>query len=183
VDVILPAFSKLVENLINIHKFTGLYDSYDDLKNDCVNFLFETIMKFDNDRGTNAFSYFNVVAKNWLIIRSKQRAIKSKKNISIDDVESLTTQDMFNINEHQLLPSQDVVFEKQMMTHDIVLMLNEMRDHANNENELICIDSIIVIFEWNVALHKRIVRFDAEAVDDVHPINKETLQSNQGKRV
>ena len=37
VSEILPAFKKLVENLINIHKFSGLYDSYDDLKNDCVN--------------------------------------------------------------------------------------------------------------------------------------------------
>ena len=70
---IMPAFEKLVENLINIHKFSSLHDSYDDLKNDCVNFLFETIGKFDSTRGTNAFSYFNVVAKNWLIIKTKQK--------------------------------------------------------------------------------------------------------------
>ncbi len=75
---ILPAFQKLVENLINIHKFAGLYDSYDDLKNDCVNFLFETIGKFDDSRGSNAFSYFNVVAKNWLIIKTKQKSQKIK---------------------------------------------------------------------------------------------------------
>ena len=48
---ILPAFEKLVENLINIHKFSSLHDSYDDLKNDCVNFLFETIKKFVNPHG------------------------------------------------------------------------------------------------------------------------------------
>ena len=65
VQEIMPAFEKLVENLINIHKFAGLYDSYDDLKNDCVNFLFETIGKFDAARGTNAFSYFNVVIRFW----------------------------------------------------------------------------------------------------------------------
>ena len=58
VTEIMPAFEKLVENLINIHKFAGLYDSYSDLKNDCVNFLFETIGKFDATRGSNAFSYF-----------------------------------------------------------------------------------------------------------------------------
>ena len=40
VQEIMPAFEKLVENLINIHKFAGLFDSYDDLKNDCVNFYF-----------------------------------------------------------------------------------------------------------------------------------------------
>jgi hypothetical protein len=60
VDEIMPAFEKLVENLINIHKFSSMYDSYEDLKSDCVNFLFETIHKFNQSMGTNAFSYFNV---------------------------------------------------------------------------------------------------------------------------
>src|SRR5574343_474543 len=62
---IYPAFSKLVENLIFIHGFKGLHDSYDDLKNDCVTFLYEAICKFDPSRGFKPFSYFNVVAKHW----------------------------------------------------------------------------------------------------------------------
>ena len=40
INDIKPAFEKLAENLINIHKFTSLHDSYDDLRSDCVNFLF-----------------------------------------------------------------------------------------------------------------------------------------------
>ena len=67
VQEIYPAFEKLAENLMNIHRFTSLHDSFDDLRNDCVNFLFETLLKFDATRGTNAFSYFNVCAKNFLI--------------------------------------------------------------------------------------------------------------------
>lgn len=78
---IYPAFDKLVENLIFIHGFRGLHDSYDDLKNDCVTFLYEAIHKFDPTRGTKPFSYFNVVAKRWLIIRSKVRVSNVKKKI------------------------------------------------------------------------------------------------------
>ena len=73
VQKIMPAFEKLVENLINIYKFTSMHDTYEDLKVDCVNFLFETIHKFDETRGSNAFSYFNVVAKNWLIIKTNKK--------------------------------------------------------------------------------------------------------------
>ena len=72
IEKIYPAFSKLVENLIYIHGFCSDTLPYEILKNDCVNFLFESILKFDHNKGSKAFSYFNVVAKNWLIINSKK---------------------------------------------------------------------------------------------------------------
>ena len=147
VDEILPAFEKLVENLINIHKFAGLYDSYEDLKNDCVNFLFETINKFDATRGTNAFSYFNVVAKNWLIIKTKQKSQKTKKNVSLDDTSSLTTHEKNIIEEHNLIPSQDVSLEDFFSSDSISIVLYEIREKVRTENELMCINSIITIFE------------------------------------
>lgn len=147
VEEILPAFEKLVENLINIHKFAGLYDSYDDLKNDCVNFLFETICKFDASRGTNAFSYFNVVAKNWLIIKTKQKSQKSKKNVSLDDPSLLSAHEKIIVEEHNVLPSQDLFLEGLKSSESIATVLYEIREKVRTENELMCINSIITIFE------------------------------------
>lgn len=147
VKEIFPAFEKLAENLINIHKFSGLHDSYDDLKNDCVNFLFETIPKFDASRGTNAFSYFNVVARNWLIIRAKNRTKNIKRSVSIDDTESLTINEQRTIEEHSIIPSQETIFENQNMANKILELLYEIRSKVKTENELICINSIITIFE------------------------------------
>lgn len=144
---ILPAFEKLVENLINIHKFSSLHDSYEDLKNDCVNFLFETIRKFDHTRGTNAFSYFNVVAKNWLIIKTKQKAQKIKRNVSLDDQESLSTSEQKIIEDYNMLPSQEIILENKMAGTQTINLLYEIRDKAKTENELLCINSIITIFE------------------------------------
>lgn len=144
---IMPAFEKLVENLINIHKFAGLYDSYDDLKNDCVNFLFETIGKFDANRGTNAFSYFNVVAKNWLIIKTKQKSQKSKKNVSLDDPHLLSNHEKNIVEEHNMLPSQDLFLEGLKSSETISTVLYEIREKVRTENELMCINSIITIFE------------------------------------
>lgn len=149
VEEILPAFKKLVENLINIHKFVGLYDSYDDLKNDCINFLFETLHKFDSTRGTNAFSYFNVVAKNWLIIKTKQKGVHSKKCVSLDHVESLTTNEVKIIDEYNTLQTQDVFFSGFVNgdSENILKILHEIRSHIKTENELSCINSVITIFE------------------------------------
>ena len=160
VTEILPAFQKLVENLINIHKFTSLHDTYDDLKNDCVNFLFETIRKFDATRGTNAFSYFNVVAKNWLIIRTKQKAQRIKRSVSLDDPEALSANEHRIIEDHCMIPSQDVMLENENTAHSIIKLLYEIRGKAKTENELQCINSIITIFE---------------NIDDIDLLNKSAI--------
>lgn len=144
---ILPAFEKLVENLINIYKFTSLHDSFDDLKSDCVNFLFETIGKFDESRGTNAFSYFNVVAKNWLIIKTKQKSLRMKRSISLDDPESLSPFEQQCVDEYKMLPAQDDVMISETTANSIVTLLQDIRTKVKSENELICINSIITIFE------------------------------------
>lgn len=144
---IMPAFMKLSENLINIHKFSSLYDSYEDLRNDCVNFLFETIGKFDATRGTNAFSYFNVVAKNWLIIKTKQKAAKIKKNVSMDDSGCLSMRDLNTIEEWNTLPSQEAILENRNTAESILELLKDIKDKVRTENERLCINSIITVFE------------------------------------
>jgi hypothetical protein len=147
VDSIMPAFEKLVENLINIHKFTGMHDTYDDLKNDCVNFLFETIHKFDAARGTNAFSYFNVVAKNWLIIRTKQKAQRTKNSVSLDDPMSLTAHDTLVIEEQNTVPSQELFLDVVNNVGNTIDMLHDIREKVKTQNELVCVNAIITIFE------------------------------------
>lgn len=147
VEKILPAFEKLVENLINIHKFSGLHDTYEDLKNDCVNFLFETIHKFNPDMGTNAFSYFNVVAKNWLIIKTKQKVQRGRRDVSIDDPKGLSTSEIQVVEERRMIPSQDYFLENSENIAEILKMMYEIRSRVKVENELLCINSVITIFE------------------------------------
>jgi len=124
-----------------------MHDSYDDLKTDCVSFLFETIHKFDHSRGSNAFSYFNVVAKNWLIIRTKQKVNKTKKNLSLDDPSSLSAYETSIIEEYGTLPSPDVIIENSISINNTIEMLYDIRQSVKTENELTCINSIITIFE------------------------------------
>ena len=147
IDVIMPAFVRLTENLINIYKFTSLHDSFDDLKNDCVNYMFEAIYKFDANRGTNAFSYFNVVAKNFLINKTKQKLLRMKRNVSLDSSDELTSEDEIILEDRWTVQSQDELLVTQINVSSIIQMLLEIRVRIKSENELSCINSIITIFE------------------------------------
>lgn len=142
-----PAFLRLCENLINIHKFTSLHDTFEDLRNDCINFLFETLLKFDATRGTAAFSYFNVCAKNFLIIRTKKKVQATKRILSIDDPESLNNAETMMVEDHYNIPSQDIVLENASTAREIINLLYIVRGMVTTENELVCVNSIITVFE------------------------------------
>jgi hypothetical protein len=145
----LPAFDKLVENLIFIHGFTKSFGmgSYESLKADCVSFLYESLHKWDPARGTKAFSYFNVVAKNWLIIKAKKRQKNNRRHVSIDDHDSLRSVDFEIIENYHAIPAQDDEMIKREKSQEILKLLHEIKGRLTSENELSCIAAIIVIFE------------------------------------
>lgn len=139
-------FNKLVENLIFIHGFRSLTGSYEDLKNDCVTFLYETLPKFDASKGSKAFSYFNVVAKNWLIIRSKKNTREMKRSVSIDDTEILSQRDKIAIESYSIAESQDTEMIKKNAIENLFTLLNEIKDRLDGANEISCINAIITLF-------------------------------------
>ena len=143
---ILPAFDKLSENLILMHNFLGLYKTHEELKNDCVAFLYEKLDKFDESRGTKAFSYFNVVAKNWLIINSKQRVKQLKRHVSIQST-SLDRDTWELIEKHQIVPPQDEMIISREKSESILKLLYRIKKKLKNKNEAKCIDSIIILFQ------------------------------------
>ena len=147
VEKILPSFEKLVENLIFIHGFVKPNSRYEEIKNDCVTFLYETLFKFDASRGTKAFSYFNVVAKNWLIINSKKKTKLMKRNVSMEDSESLSTRDQLAIESHNVQENPDIVMMKRESMVDMFNLMNEIRGKLSSDNELSCMNAIIKLFE------------------------------------
>jgi hypothetical protein len=127
--------------------FVNVTGSYTELKNDCITFLFETIHKFDASRGSKAFSYFNVVAKNWLMIKSKQRSKNLKRMVSLDDTASLTVEDVAAIEANNTMQAQVESLKSDMQEYEIVALLNDLKDEVQNENERACMDAIFYLFD------------------------------------
>lgn len=145
-DAILPAFDKLVESLIFMYKFTAS-EPYEILKSDCIAFLYEKLHRFDPSRGTKAFSYFNVIAKNWLIIRSRNRSILSKRNVSIDDPINAAAYESHEAEQHDAVSAQpDEIMIRNQLSVRIIDVLNEIRARLLGQNELRCLDAILTLF-------------------------------------
>lgn len=144
---IMPAFDKLVESLIFIYGFASPNEPIEHLKNDCVTFLYESLHKFDSSRGTKAFSYFNVVARNWLVISSKNRQKKLKRFVSIEDLKEGKTGELESYKSSLVGAGP----EEQMINsgrRDVVLeLMKKIKKSVDQPHEQACIDAIITVFE------------------------------------
>ena len=81
------AFDKLAENIINTFKFTYFDDPFVDVKHEVVAFMVMNMHKYDHSKGSKAFSYFSVVAKNYLILHNNNNYKKLKTHDKIDVLE------------------------------------------------------------------------------------------------
>jgi hypothetical protein len=147
VKEILPAYDALVENLINVYGFKVMHESKQDLKAECLEFLYTAVHKFDPTKGSKAFSYFNVVAKNWLTIKSKQNAKKLKQYISLDFKEGLSQADSEAIERHNIIPGFDDVMTAAEIHDFLQRMVDELEKRTRTDNEKATIAAIKIIIE------------------------------------
>ena len=75
------AFDKLAENIINTFKFTYFDYPFEDVKAEVVSFLVMNMHKYDHTKGSKAFSYFSIVAKNYLILHNNNNYKKLKMRL------------------------------------------------------------------------------------------------------
>ena len=76
-------FMKISENLIHRYKFYYFDVPYEDVKKEVTCHMWSKLNNFNKDTG-KAFSYFSVVAKNYLILANNANYSYIKKRISID---------------------------------------------------------------------------------------------------
>lgn len=147
VEGILPAFNKLVENLINVYGFQIQYESRHDLQAETVQFLYGALAKFDPSKGTKAFSYFNVVAKNFLICRSKQSHRIVNTFTSLDDRETLSAHDLETIENHNICLSPEEALISEHNEKKLARLLQLIQEQTVTENEVEAFKGIRVLFD------------------------------------
>ncbi len=143
---ILPAFDKLAENLIYVYGFKSPYATAEELRVDCVSFMFETLHKWDPSRGTKAFSYFNVVAKNWFIINTRKHLKRRNRHLSIDNPTGMTASQRAAFENYDYVAPPDEEMIKAQMKSEILSLLDDMKVKLTNENELKCLHAIETLF-------------------------------------
>ena len=85
------AFDKLAENIINTFKFTYFDMPFNDIKHEVVAFMVINLHKYDHNKGSKAFSYFSIVAKNYLILHNNANYKRLKQHIDIKEVFNLSS--------------------------------------------------------------------------------------------
>ena len=141
------AFEKLVENLIHVYNFNAAYDTFDTLKSDCVSFLYESIHKWSPERGTKAFSYFNVCGKNWLIIKTRQQKKRVSRHISTSDMSDFSSIQKQMYANHDVAPAPDELMMEKEKIGEIFKLLDALSKHVHNPTEKLCLSAIKKVFE------------------------------------
>ena len=157
---ILPAFRKLSENLIFVYRFKSYFSTFDELKADCVSFLFESMKKWDPERGTKAFSYFNVVAKNWLIVNCRQHNKNAMKKVSVDHPDLMSNMHKELLEQHNTAPGTDELISLKQRKQEILRLLEDMSMKISNDNELIVLEAVRTLFR---------------SIDDLDLLNKRAV--------
>jgi len=140
-----PAFDKLCENIINTFKFTYFDDPFEDVKNEVVSFLVMNIHKYDHTKGSKAFSYFSIVAKNYLILHNNANYKRYCIHTGTDTLKNLGMKD--NNEEYFNLFTEEIItyFEynipsmfkskKDLSVAYAIIELFKQRDEIENFNK------------------------------------------------
>ena len=144
------AFDKLAENIIHTFKFYYFDTTSEEVKNEVVSFLVMNMHKFKEGKG-KAFSYFSIVAKNYLILNNNKNykmgkihdgidVLDYKRNITGEtnlsertEINSLFTEELVRFWECNL----PAVFrrEKDIKIADSVLHMFRMKENIENFNK------------------------------------------------
>jgi hypothetical protein len=136
-----PAFYKLSEIMIHRFKFYNFDVSHEDVKHEVVAFLHEKTGKFDGDSGFKAFSYFSIVAKNYLIAENNKNYYLYKKRHTLESIDAER-----NIVNEQI--RNDFVDEQKDFIDIFVDIMDEFLPLIFSKNrDLQVADSVLYLFK------------------------------------
>ncbi len=138
-----PAFEKLAENIIHTFKFyytDGI--SIKDLQHEVVSFLVEKLPKFTADKG-KAFSYFSIVAKNYLILNNNKNF---RKLVDSEQLEGVNGQGTALVVEEEPTPIEFFI-EEMIQYFD-----ENLEKVYPKKNDQIVVDAVVDLFRKKESL-------------------------------
>jgi hypothetical protein len=135
-----PAFYKMAEIMIHRFKFYNFDVSHEDVKHEVVTFLHEKIDKYKEGNG-KAFSYFSIVAKNYLIAENNKNYYQYKKKYDVETID----RERNVVNEH--LRSEFIDEQSDFINIFVNLMEKYLPLIFTKNRDIQVADSIIYLFK------------------------------------
>ena len=144
---------KMAENIINTFKFEYFDVSFSDLKHEVVAFMLVNLHKYEAHKG-KAFSYFSIVAKNYLILHNNNNYKKIKTHFDLDVVD----------NEWDaagdMVDKETQEYTKEFIKQMIPYFEGKLEFIFKNKRDIIIADCIIELFK---------------KIDNIENFNKKSL--------
>lgn len=143
-DSIQYPLNKLAENIINRFKFPYIDNNFNDLKDQVVSFLVLNLHKFSENKG-KAFSYFSVIAKNYLILNNNNRYKYERRAVYYQD----SADDGVSVEDY--LSHDTSAEESRKDTSEFIRLMLEFWDHNltrifKKKKDIEIADSVLELF-------------------------------------
>ena len=138
-DHIAFAFDKLAENIIHTFKFYYFDVSSEQVKHEVVSFLVMNMHKFKEGKG-KAFSYFSIVAKNYLILHNN----KNYKNYKIHD--KMDVLDYSNNIKGKQEQSEIASFNREYVDEMLMYWEENLPNIFRRQKDILVADAVLEMF-------------------------------------
>jgi DNA-directed RNA polymerase specialized sigma subunit len=155
VELIGPALDELVDKIVHTYKFTNL-PNIDSLKAECKIWLTTILDKFDESKGSKAFSYYSVITKNWFIHKTKKNSKRSREEISFETLGQETQELLELTTEHRYLKER----EYHEFWQELWKEINSWEHTKMKENERKVFEAVKILLES----HEDIEIFNKKAI-------------------
>lgn len=147
---IYPAFIKLAE--YHYHKLPVLKN--EEVISECVVFLYEQLHKFNPEKASRGFPYFNIIAKHFFIQKIKQE--KKQQTQEKDWTLSLNDENQ-NISSDLIIDGIEEKREKQQFVDLFKKCLPQWKDKFTKNQEKQVAEALIILFEnaENIDIYKK----------------------------
>ena len=136
-----PALSEMVDKIVFTYKFTNL-SNIDYLRDECKVWLVTILDKYDQSKGSKAFSYFSVITKNWFIHKVKKQQKAISREVDYDNISKRYEERYLSTNESYITEREENEFWKSFYEE-----LKSWDTAQMKENDLKVYKAINILFE------------------------------------
>ena len=136
-----PALNEMVDKIVFTYKFTNL-SNIEYLRDECKIWLMTILDKYDQSKGSKAFSYFSVITKNWFIHKVKRQQKRNKREVDYDNIAKKYEEQYLSTDESYLTHREEEEFWQSFYEELKSWDATQMKD-----NDLKVYQAINILFE------------------------------------